>query len=163
MTKSSISKALAQQQTIKHKEYVDTLKKAFQHNEEYFTNIKSHIAPEDIDHFNSIRSDKDLCVIFFDAKIKQYFWAGFNIDDENLSAPEHAFKKIGNLGLEDVTAILKEILFQEGGNLNESLLRIEEEIDLRLKNNVLIDSIIHLDNFPYELISQNKQQSAELV
>lgn len=163
VTKNAISKNLAEQQAIKHKEYVSILKTSFDHNEDYFTTIWSHIAHEDVLQFNSMRADLDMSMRLFDTKIKEYFWAGFWIDNNNVIPAERAFVKIGNLGLEDVTAIVKVMLLEQDWDIDHKLLNIEDEIDIRLKNNVLIDSILHLDDFPHALITNDKQQSSTII
>ncbi len=162
-TKHSITKILADKQTIKHKVYVDILRKFFQDNEIYFTNISSHITDDDLIQFNLLRGDQDLRMKFFDTKLKEYFWNGFWFDNANLTPAEIAFQKIGNLGLEDVTAIVEVVLSQHGSNIEEIVWKIEEEIDIRLKNNVLIDSILHLNDFPHTLITDDKEQTSAIV
>jgi hypothetical protein len=64
--------------------------------------------------------------------------------------------------LDDVTSILHSLLKQDI-LLEGLLLRMDTEILLRLKNNVLIDSIVHLKDFPDSLISADPEQSAQLV
>jgi hypothetical protein len=162
-TKGSITKVLADKQTVKHKEYVDILKRVFQQNEAYFTNIQSHIKNEDLIEFGSMREDIALRSKFFDTKLKEYFWNGFWLDGDNLTSAERSFQKIGNLGLEDVTAIVEVVLSQHGSNIEEIVWKIEEEIDIRLKNNVLIDAILHLDDFPHTLIIDDKEQTSAIV
>lgn len=161
MTKKSISEIFAHKQISKHKAYNDILKKWFTNNYEYFITIWSHISDDDIKEFKNISWDVVIKVKFFDTKLKQYFWKWFDIHTQ--THEEHVFHMIGNLWLEDVTNIVQLLLIEWWDSLENALLKIENEIDLRLKNNVLIDAILHLDDFPHTIISQDKKQSADAL
>ncbi len=132
---------------------------------EYYTNIQDHIKPEDVEHFQTIGDDRDERTTFLREKLKEYFWDGFSFrNDHSLTPPELSFKKIGDLGLEDVAMIVDEVLSQNTNSpFDDILLQISEEIDLRLKNNVLVDAMLHLPEFPYKLISINKETSVKIL
>lgn len=162
-TKTSICKTMKQKQATKHKEYVDILKVSFQSNADYYINIDKHITMEDIETWSNI-TNHDLRIQFINTKIKEYFWRGISFDDINsLTIRESLLTKIGNLWLDDVTTILAAVLSQKDSTLDSILAQLDQEINVRLKNNVLIDSIIHWDNFPDMLVTKDPENSAALV
>lgn len=163
-TKKSISKTLTNKQATKHMEYVRILKNSFKMNENYFVNIQHHISKEDIELFKWIKDKNNQSRLFLNQKIKEYFWNWFSFaDEENLTSREVAFQKIGNLGLDDVAQIVDLIWWDDVKSLELFLSRIDEEITVRLKNNVLIDAILHLDGFDKREISQNKELHASEI
>jgi len=159
-TKNNICQAMRQNQAIKHKEYVDIIRLSFEFHKDYYINIQKHITPEDIDQCWSI-DNHDTRIQFINTKLKEYFWKGI-VFHKDLTMRELSLQKIGNLWLDDVTSILHSLLKQDI-LLEGLLLRMDTEILLRLKNNVLIDSIVHLKDFPDSLISADPEQSAQLV
>ena len=162
-TKDRILKTIKQEQAIKHKEYVYILRVSFQKNKDYYTNIHNHITKEDLEQFRSI-DDHDARIQFINTKMKEYFWRGIIFDNQDdLAIRELSLKKIGNLWLDDVTSLLDAMVSKEHTSLYEVLLNLDKEINLRLKNNVLIDSIIHLKDFPDVLITKDREKSAKSV
>ena len=67
--------------------------------------IADHISTDDMAEFEMIKDNDDKLVVFLNSKIKEYFWRGFDFDTD-ITPREQAFVTIGNLGLNDVSAII---------------------------------------------------------
>ena len=170
LAKKTLPSSVIEEQRKKHQAYVEILRKPFELNKSYFTDIDKFINLDDVTHFQSIKNNRVERTAFLLEKLKNYFWNGFSFgDSENLTSQEQVFKTIGDLGLEDVAVITDEALFQkkDSDSLENILDTIWEETKTRLKNNVLVDSILHLEEFrekfPKLLITSNREKAAKVV
>lgn len=162
-TKSSIAEVLKQKQTDKHREYLAILRRSFEHHRDYYLHIHQHISLEDKKQFTQI-DNHQARIEFINTKLKEYFWRGIVFyDADHMTSRELSLQQIGNLGLDDVTTILHTLLSQEDMTADSVISTLDQEMRLRLKNNVLIDAILHLPEFPDSLITRDTEKSAQSV